>query len=85
MCQTLPDEAPSAYWKNMDFSTFFPPPLCRLRNVRLPIPSSTHVLSIKELGHCASKFEQTNSYAEIVCSNKLQTLDCPAVVYLSCL
>lgn len=67
----------------MDFSTFFFPP--RLCNVRLPTPSSTHVLGIKELGHSASKFEQTNSHVEIVHPNKFQTLVCPAVVYLLCL
>lgn len=72
--------ASTAYWKNMDFSTFSP--LC---NVLLPVPSSTHVLSLKELGHCASKFEQTNSHVEIVHPNKLQTVVCPAVVYLLCL
>jgi len=48
--------APSAYWKNMDFSI----PRSPLCDVRLLLPSSTHVLTIKELGHCASKFEQTN-------------------------
>lgn len=63
------------------FHVFFPP-LC---NVRLPMPSSPHVLSIKELGHCASRFEQTNSHVEIVGPNKLQTLVCPGVVYLCCL
>lgn len=63
------------------FHVFFPP-LC---NVRLPMPSSPHVLSIKELGHCASRFEQTNSHVEIVRPNKLQTLVCPGVVYLCCL
>lgn len=72
--------APSAYWKNMDFSAFSP--LCY---VRLQMPSSTHVLSIKELGHSASKFEQTNSHVEIVSPNSFQTLICPAVVYLCCL
>ena len=64
------------------FFHFFSPLLC---NVRLPVPSSPHVLSIKQLGHCASKFEQTNSHVEIVRTNKLQTLVCPADVYLCCL
>lgn len=61
---------------------FFSPLRC---NVRLSMPSSPHVLSIKELGHCASKFEQTNSHVEIVHPNKLQTLACPVAVYLCCL
>lgn len=64
------------------FHFFFLPSLC---NVRLPMPSSPHVLSIKQLGHCASKFEQTNSHVEIVRPNKLQALVCPAGVYLCCL
>lgn len=41
----------SAYWKNMDSSTYFPSV-----TFRLPMPSPPHVLSIKELGHRASKF-----------------------------
>lgn len=50
----------------MDFST----PSPRLCSAR------PHVLTIKELGHCASKFEQTNSHVEIVHPNKLQTPLC---------
>lgn len=73
MCQTLPDEQPRLHiGKIWIFPLFlFPPPLC---NVLLPVPSSTHVLSLKELGHCASKFEQTNSHVETVHPNKLQTV-----------
>lgn len=81
MCQTLPDERPRLHiGKIWIFPLFLP-----LWNVRLSVPSSPHVLSIKELGHCASKFEQTNSHVEIVHPNKLQSPVCPGVVYLCCL
>lgn len=57
------------------FFHFFPP--LSLRCLPFFVPSSPHVLGIKELGHPESKFEQTNSHVETVLPNKLQALSLP--------
>lgn len=85
VCQTLPWwTVVSAcwknlyFWKNTDFSTC-PHPL----HACLLMPSSSHICSGKELGHCVSKFEQINPNGETLTTSKAWF--CPVVVYLCCL